>query len=103
MAKKIVTLSMQATKEITVSLEPVTGSLTLFYAFVNGVKVIQEDGTKKRTWPGKIPDAQVRIKIRVVGIENASFKFGVDIPGTAEEQSLTLKLRDGYYEAEFIL
>ncbi len=101
--KKNVTLSMEATRDFTLTLEPVTGSLTMFYAFVNGVKVIQSDGTKKRTWTGKIPDAQVRLKIRVVGIDNASFKFGIDLPGTADDQSLTLKLQGGYYETEISL
>lgn len=101
--KKNITLSMEAVRDLTLTLEPVIGGLTLFYAFINGVKVIQSDGTKKRTWTGKIPDAQVRIKIRVVGIDNASFKLGIDLPGTADDQSLTLKLQGGYYETEITL
>jgi hypothetical protein len=103
MTKKNVTLSMEAIRNFTLTLEPVSGGLTLFYAFVNGVKVIQSDGTKKRSWTGKIPDAQVRIKIRVVGIDDASFKLGIDLPGTAEDQSLTFKLQGGYYETEISL
>lgn len=104
MAKnKNLTLSMEATRDFTLTLEPVSGGLTLFYAFINGVKVIQSDGTKKRTWSGKIPDAQVRIKIRVVGIDNASFKLGIDLPGTADDQSLTFHLQGGYYETEITL
>lgn len=101
--KKNVTLSMEDTRDFTLTLEPVSGGLTMFYAFINGIKVIQSDGTKKRTWSGKIPDAQVRIKIRVVGIDNASFKLGIDLPGTADDQSLTLKLQGGYYETEITL
>lgn len=101
--KKDVTLSMEAIRNFTLTLEPVSGGLTLFYAFINGVKVIQSDGTKKRSWTGKIPDAQVRIKIRVVGIDDASFKLGIDLPGTAEDQSLTFKLQGGYYETEISL
>lgn len=100
---KNVVLSMEATRDFTLTLEPVSGGLTMFYAFVNGIKVIQSDGTKKRTWSGKIPDAQVRIKIRVVGINNATFKFGIDLPETADDQSLILKLQGGYYETEIIL
>lgn len=104
MAKeKNVTLSMETTRSFTLTLEPVSGGLTLFYAFINGVKVIQSDGTKKRTWTGKIPDAQVRIKIRVVGIDDASFKLGIDLPGIADDQSLTFKLQGGYYETEITL
>ncbi len=101
--KKNLLLSTEATRNFTLTLEPVIGGLTMFYAFINGVIVIQSDGTKKRTWSGKIPDAQVRIKIRVVGIDNASFRLGIDLPGTADDQSLTLTLRGGYYETEITL
>lgn len=101
--KKRATLSMEATRDFSLILEPVSGGLTFFYAFINGVKIIQSDGTSKRVWSGKIPNAQVRIKIRVVGIDNASFKLGIDLPGTADDQSLTLKLTGGYYETEITL
>ena len=95
MAKKQnLKLAMEATRKFTLSLETNSGSITLFYAFINGVKVIQSDGTSKRTWTGLIPDAQIRVKIRVVGI---------DLPGTADDQSLTLKLQGGYYETEITL
>ncbi|MES3016796.1 MAG: hypothetical protein V4721_03410 [Bacteroidota bacterium] len=97
------TLSMKAARAFTLTLEPISGGLTLFYAFINGVKVIQADGTKKRVWSGKIPDAQVRVKVRVVGIDNASFKLGIDLPDTADDQSLTFKLKGGYYETEITL
>ncbi len=58
---------------------------------------------KKRTWAGKIPNSQVRIKSRVVGIDDATFKFGIDLPGTADDQGLTFKLQGGYYETEITL
>ena len=90
-------------RPFTLTLEPVSGAITLFYAFINGIKVIQSDGSKKRTWAGNINDAQTKIKIRVMGINNASFKLGIDLPGTAEDQSLTLNLQGGYYETEIIL
>lgn len=101
--KKSVTLSMLINRNFTLTLEPVSGGLTLFYAFINGLKVIQSDGTKKRVWTGKIPDSQVRIKIRVVGIGDASFKIGIDLPGTVDDQNLTFKLQEGYYETEITL
>ena len=97
------TLTIEMTRDFTLTLEPISGGLTMFYAFINGVKVIQADGTKKRKWTGKIPDSQVRIKIRVVGIADASFQLGIDLPGTADDQKLTLKLQDGYYETEITL
>lgn len=96
-------LSVDNTRTLTLILEPVSGGLTLFYAFVNGVKVIQADGSKKRTWSGQIPEAQVRVKIRAVGIDEATFKLGIDLPGTANDQSLTLHLQGGYYETEITL
>lgn len=90
-------------RDFVLSLEPAMGSITMFYAFVNGIKVIQSDGTKKRTWAGKIPNTQVEIKVRVTGIDNASFRLGIDLPGTANDQNLTLNLAGGYYEAQFTL
>jgi len=98
--KKKEILTMEMTREFTLTLEPASGGISLFYAFINGVMVIQSDGTKKRSWSGKIPNAQVKLKIRVIGIGNASFKLGIDLPGTAEDQSLTLILNGGYYETE---
>lgn len=101
--RKYVSLSRKATRNFTLTLEPVSGGLTMFYAFINGIKVIQSDGTKKRSWTGTIPDAQIQIKVRVVGIDTASFRLGIDLPGTADDQSLTLKLDGGYYETEITL
>jgi hypothetical protein len=101
--KKKNLLELTKTRDFTLTLEAISGSISLFYAFLNGIKVIQADGTKKRSWSGKIPDSEVCIKIRVVGIDNASFKLGIDLPGTADDQSLTLKLKNGYYETEITL
>lgn len=101
--KKNLILSMELVRNFTLTLEPISGSLSLFYAFINGIKVIQSDGTKKRAWTGKIPDAQVRIKVRVVGIDDATFKLGIDLPGVADDQNITFKLQEGYYETEITL
>jgi len=101
--KNTSTISMESKRDFTLTLEPMLGGITMFYAFVNGIKVIQSDGTKKRTWTGKIPLAQVKIKVRVSGIDDASFKLGIDLPGTANDQSLTLKLEGGYYETKITL
>lgn len=101
--KKKVTLSMKMIRDFTLTLEPISGGITLFYAFINGVRILGDDGTRKRTWSGKIPDAQIFIKVRVVGINNAIFKIGIDLPGTADDQSLTLQLKGGYYETDFTL
>lgn len=94
---------MEATKNIALCIEPISGSLTMFYAFINGTKVIQADGTQKRLWSGKVPDAQIRVKIRVVGIDNASFQLGINLPDSADNQNFTHHLQGGYYEKEIIL
>lgn len=85
------------------TLEPVSGSITMFYAFVDQVKVVQSDGTKKRMWSGEIADAQVKVKIRVLGIGEAEFKLGLDLPGNVNDQSLVCKLSGGYYETSITL
>ena len=95
-------LSMEPKRDFTLTLEPVAGSITMFYAFINSLKVIQSDGSEKRNWIGKVPDGQVRVKIRVVGVDKASFKLGIDLPGTADDQSLTLYLEEGYYETDIV-
>jgi hypothetical protein len=91
-------------RKITLSLEPIAGGITLFYAFVNGEKVIKgEDGSKKRVWNGQIADSQVKLKVRVIGIDTAQYKLGIDLPGTAEDQSMTFSLQGGYHETEILL
>lgn len=93
----------ETTRNFKLTLEPVAGGITMFYAFVNGSKVIQAEGGTKRSWSGKVSDAQIKVKIRVVGIGKAEFRVGIDLPGTADDQSLTFKLEGGYYETEFTL
>lgn len=88
---------------LTLSLEPVSGSITLFYAFVNGQRVIAEEGDETRTWSGEIPNSQVGIKTRVVGVGNASYKLTIDLPGTANDQSLEFTLTGGYHETEILI
>ena len=90
-------------RTLTITLEPTAGSVTMFYAFVDGRKVIQGEGTKKRSWTGTIGSSQITIKIRVVGIGQAQYKLGIDLPGTAQDQNLILKLEGGYHEAEITL
>ncbi len=96
-------MSLQAVRDVTISLEPVSGGITLFYAFVNGFAVIKASGTEKATWIGKLPEIQVKLKIRVLGIDDASFKLGIDLPGTINDQSITFKLEGGYYETEITI
>ena len=91
---------LEKTRKVKISLEPVSGSITMFYGFLNGVKIIQGDGTKKRAWNGDIPLNQCEIKIRVTGIDNASFKTKIDLEDIVDDQEITFKLINGYYETE---
>jgi hypothetical protein len=102
MAKNAV-LSVENTRSFTLTLEPISGGLTMFYAFINGTKVIQADGSKKRTWTGKIPGSQTTIKVRAIGIADASFAIGIDLPGTANDQNISFQLTDGYYETQITI
>ena len=90
-------------RALTITLEPFAGGITMFYAFVNGNRVLADEGNKKRSWAGNIPDSQVKIKIRVVGIGNAQYKLGIDLPGTANDQNLSLNLQGGYHETEITI
>lgn len=90
-------------RQLKIILEPIAGGLTLFYAFVDGKRIIAEDGSKRREWSGVISQAQVRIKVRVVGIGNARYGLSIDLPGTASDQQLTLQLEGGYHEMEILL
>jgi len=87
-------------KQITLSLKPKSGAINMFYAFVNGKKVIAADGTKKRDWEGAIPTGETKIKVRVLGIDNAQYTFSIDLPGTADDQNMTFSLEGGYHEFE---
>lgn len=101
--KENLTQLTEAARNFTLTLESISGGMTLFFAFINGVLIIQSDGTIKRTWAGKIPETQVRIKIRSDGIDEAFFKLAPDLKGTAEDPGLTFKLQGGYYETEISL
>ena len=84
-------------------LEPKAGTINLFYAFINGKKVIADEGTKKRIWEGKINEDEVRIKVRVTGIGKSEYKVIIDLPGTADDQELVFQLDGGYHEFELFI
>jgi hypothetical protein len=84
-------------------METVSGTVERFYAFVDCAKRIVADGTEKPSWTGDVPDHEVKIKLRVFGIGTATYKFSLDLPGTAEDQNLELKLDRGYGELELTI
>lgn len=87
-------------RHLKISMSPRSGTCNRFYAFLDGVRVIAEDGNAEATFEDDVPAGQVRLQVRVFGIANAEYELGVDLPGTADDQSLTLQLSQGYHELE---
>jgi len=87
-------------RSLTLKMAPVDGTIERFYAFVDGKKRIAHDGDEERRWSGTIDDSDTRIKLRVFGIGNARYRVTIDLPGTADDQSLSLRLDGGYGELE---
>jgi hypothetical protein len=85
-------------------MEPVSGTCNSFYAFVTSggeeKRWIADDGNQKRSKSGRVKDSQVKIKTRVWGIDSAKYKLSIDLPGTADDQSIEFTLTDGYHETE---
>ena len=88
------------TRKFTLTLAPEAGAINMFYAFLNGNRIIADEGTETRSWEGEIDTAEVRIKVRVMGIDDAQYTATFNLPGTAEDQSLTFILTGGYHEFE---
>ena len=90
---------MPRTLKLTMS--PVAGTVHRFYAFVDGRRVIDADGTSPAQWTGPVGDDTVHIRTRVFGVGTAKYTLSIDLPGTAQDQSLTLELTGGYHEADY--
>jgi hypothetical protein len=85
---------------IQIALKPVAGSINYFYAFVNGAKLIADDGTAERTWKGDVPGGETRIKVRVTGMGDARYEFSLSLPDAHEHHTAVHSLEDGYDEFE---
>jgi hypothetical protein len=90
-------------RKLTLKLEPVRGTIERFYAFVGALKRIADDGTAPRQWCGDVPDDELRLKVRVFGIGDATYRLTIDLPGTVDDQSLELRLNQGYGELELVI
>jgi len=87
-------------RSLTLKLTPVDGTIERFYAFVDRRKRISDSGESERRWSGSVDDCDVRIKVRVFGIGNATYRLTIDLPGFADDQRLELHLDQGYGELE---
>jgi hypothetical protein len=81
-------------------MEAAAGSIDRMYAFVDGVRRVEADGDQVPTWSGAVGDSKVEIKTRVTGWGDASYILGIDLPGTANDLSLTFQLQGGYHETK---
>lgn len=90
-------------RTLTLKLAPVDGTIERFYAFVDCNKRIAHDGHEERTWTGAIDDSGTRVKVRVFGIGNAKYRLTIDLPGTADDQRIELRLDGGYGELELTI
>ncbi len=90
-------------KSFKIVLEPIKGMINYFYAFVNGKKVIAGEGNKTWEWTGKLPEGELRIKVRAWGLGEAQYAFHIDLPGNLNDQILTFTLEGGYHEFEIRL
>jgi hypothetical protein len=90
-------------RSLTLKMSPVDGTIERFYAFVDCKKRISHDGDQERSWTGKIDEGGTRIKLRVFGVGNAKYRVSIDLPGTADDQQLELRLDGGYGELELTI
>lgn len=91
------------TRKLKVTLEGTSGTINKFLAFVDGRMILNANGGAKKTVPVDIKNTQVRLKVRVTGINDAKYKLTIDLPGTADDQTLEFQLTGGYHETEITL
>jgi HSP20 family molecular chaperone IbpA len=87
-------------RRLTIRLQPLSGTVERFYAFVDCKKRIAADGTEAASWSGDVPDDEAVVKVRVFGVGKAKYRVSIDLPGTADDQNLDLWLDQGYGELE---
>ena len=87
-------------RRLTIRLEPLSGTVERFYAFVDCKKRIAADGVESTSWTGDVANGEVVLKVRVFGVGRAKYRVGIDLPGTADDQNLDLWLDQGYGELE---
>jgi len=87
-------------RKLTVRLRALSGTIERFYAFVDCKKRIVADGIGDATWSGEVTDDEVNVRVRVFGVGRAKYRLGIDLPGTADDQSIELWTDQGYGELE---
>jgi hypothetical protein len=80
-----------------------SGTINRFLVFLGHTMVIADDGTATPKWSGSIVDAHQSIKVRVTGINDATYIFGFTIENSADDQQIKFALSEGFHEFEIIL
>lgn len=87
-------------RRLNLRLRAISGTVERFYAFVDCKKRIVADGTDDPSWSGEVTDDEVTVRVRVFGVGRAKYRVTIDLPGTADDQSLELWTDQGYGELE---
>lgn len=87
-------------KNFKISLKCIEGTINFFFVFINGKRVIADNGSELQQWQGEIPEGEIKLKVRAIGINDAKYTLAIDLPGTAQDQQLTFSLNGGYHEFE---
>jgi hypothetical protein len=86
-------------RKLTLTLKRKKGTIEELHAWVNGEKVIRStDLEETPEWAGDVGDGKARVKVKAIGVGRASYEVGIDLPGTANDQSIELVLAGGYHE-----
>jgi len=88
-------------RELKLKIERSSGTVNRILAWLNDYPVVAENGSKG-SWKGTVPGV-VRLETVVYGQGSAKYKLTIDLPGTAEDQSLECSLTNGYHNAEYKL
>jgi hypothetical protein len=87
-------------RRLNLRLRAISGTIERFYAFVDRKKRIVADGIGDATWSGDVDEDDVTVRVRVFGVGRAKYRVTIDLPGTADDQSLELWTDQGYGELE---
>jgi hypothetical protein len=91
-----------ATRDLTIKIEPSTGTFNRIIAWVNGYPAIHTDG-EAGEWTGKISDGKVKLETAIWGQGAAKYTLAIDLPGTLNDQKFECTLTNGYQDAEYTI
>lgn len=70
-------------RKATITLDPKSGTINQFYAYVDGVAVIGDSGKQKRIWSGPVGDSNVLFKIQAYGIHGSTYTCEIKCSGSS--------------------